>query len=103
MSDVFLDVADAMSPEERAMFLDKVVRGNPSLVGAKVADVLDMLVDHDAYLDVVELMYEAHRGDTDRPSLISVAVCAMAGTYGKVNTTWERVHSLITKTRPPNI
>lgn len=95
-----LAVEAAMSPEERRRFLANTVGVNPNLLGAKVADVLDMMLDHDAYLDTIEMMYEGHREDTELPTLIPITVCAIAGAYGKANVTWERVKSLIDVTRP---
>jgi len=48
----------AMTVTERRGFLDAVTSRNPRLDGAHVADVLSMLFDMDAHLDVTEPLYE---------------------------------------------
>jgi hypothetical protein len=93
--DVCLAVQEALSYEERKKFLANTVRDNPRLQGAKVADVLDILCDHNTYLDLVEPMYEAHHHATNSPQLIGICTRAIAVVYGTSHTTWGRVALLV--------
>lgn len=54
-----LAVECAMDPTAARRALDQFVELNPQLRGIKLADVLDMLRDVDAWLDLTEPVYEA--------------------------------------------
>lgn len=57
------DVTRRLSNVEASQFVNAVVRVNPHLRGAPVADVVAILDDHDAYLDRREPFWDAHAGD----------------------------------------
>jgi hypothetical protein len=53
-------VASALTEQEQAVFLAKVAATWPRMVGAKVADVLDMMDDHDMFVDQTDPFFELH-------------------------------------------
>src|SRR5256885_2278758 len=55
-----LAIEAAMSPEDQRALLDKAAVQNYWLRGAKVADVLDVYYDHDAFLERTEPFWDAH-------------------------------------------
>lgn len=81
-----LAVEAIMTPEERQAFLARLVDANPRLQGAQVADLLDILENGDARLDVLEderyeAVYdacEAAWGDLERRPGIGSLVASYA-------------------------
>lgn len=72
-------VACALTGEEQAQFTSYVSARWPRLRGAQVADVLDMAVDYDMFLDRTEPFYEKfHDQLPDAGYAISFAVRALA-------------------------
>lgn len=63
--------------------------------GAAVADVLDILLDHDAHLDVLEPMRERLAGNLENPRLLGPAALAVLYAYGEA--TDEKVLELIAR------
>ncbi len=61
--DAALAVDRAMTGPERALFLERVYNQQPRMVGAEVADVLDIWDSADAYLGLVEPFWEAHAAE----------------------------------------
>lgn len=61
-----LAIDRALTDEERALFLERVYNRVPRLVGAHVADVLDIWDNSDAFLGLTEPFWEAHAGELDR-------------------------------------
>ena len=57
---LFLGVEAILSDEEKDTFLENVFAEYPNLRGAHVADVLDIMYDHDEHLEVTEPQYEEH-------------------------------------------
>lgn len=55
-----LDVEAALTMEEKTTFLDRMTARNPGWRGAHVADLLDVMDDSDAHIDIVEPLCEAH-------------------------------------------
>jgi hypothetical protein len=55
-------VAHALTAAEREQFLAKTSRW-PGMNGADVADILELTVDHDLYLEETEPFFEAHEAD----------------------------------------
>jgi hypothetical protein len=53
-----LAVAHSLTEAERVLFLGRVARSYPRLNGADVADVLELTVDHDMFLDQTEPFFE---------------------------------------------
>jgi hypothetical protein len=71
-----LAVDRALTVEERGQFLAEVYNRIPRMVGAEVADVLDIWQNSDAFLGLVEPFWEAHRDELDRTRGIVYAVYA---------------------------
>lgn len=92
-------VEKAMTEEERQGFLDDLIMLNPHLRGAHVADLLDMLAESDANLDVIEPMYEEHGNEVPEPRLLNY--CTQVVLYQSSNRTapWEKVSELIERVR----
>lgn len=59
-NDAYMEIEARMTTEERALFLSVIHRTNPRLRGAKVADVLAMMDDQDAMLNLLEPFLETH-------------------------------------------
>jgi hypothetical protein len=97
MNTAILLAADkAVTPAEREAFL----RHFPRQQGAHVADVLDMLDNSDAYLEVVEPMYEMHNEAVAEPRLLRIATLLRVGILGSAdNVTWEAVQELVDRIR----
>lgn len=62
MRDPYVLIEKAMTDTERAAVLAWFTDRNPRLVGASVADALDMAVDHDSFLAVREPFVESPAG-----------------------------------------
>ena len=76
-------VEERMTEEERATFLTRIGALNPNLIGAKVADVLEMLDNSDAYLGAREPLYEELKDELTGEDAFGPAACAavvLAGT-----------------------
>lgn len=97
MNTAILLAADkAVSPVEREAFL----RHFPRQQGAHVADILDTLDNSDAYLEVVEPMYEMHGGAVAEPGLLRIATLLRVGILGSAdNVTWEAVQEIVDRIR----
>lgn len=96
-TDLLLAADQAVSPEERRAFLDHF----PKMQGAHVADILEMLDDNDAHLDVVEPMYEQHAHEVPEPGLLAIATHLCIGIRGDVTgVDWESVRELVERIRP---
>jgi hypothetical protein len=57
---LYLGVEEILTQDEKDRFLDKVFAAHPNLKGAHVADVIDIMSNHDMHLEYTEAMYEAH-------------------------------------------
>lgn len=55
----------ALTPAERALFLERVYNKMPRLVGAEVADVLDIWDNADYALGLTEPFWEQHEDELD--------------------------------------
>jgi hypothetical protein len=97
MNTSILIAADkAVTPLERKAFLGHF----PRQQGAHVADILDMLDNSDAYLEVVEPMYEMHGDAVSEPGLLRIATLLHVGILGSTdNVTWEAVQELVDRIR----
>ncbi|HIH2745017.1 TPA: hypothetical protein ACYLN4_000686 [Burkholderia lata] len=97
MTTSILIAADkAVTTDERKAFLGHF----PRQQGAHVADILDMLDNSDAYLEVVEPMYEMHGEAVSEPGLLRIATLLRVGILGSSeNVTWEAVQELIGRIR----
>lgn len=71
-----LAVDRALTDEERARFLAEVYNRMPRLVGAHVADILDIWQNSDAFLGLTEPFWEAHEAELNRTRGIIYAVYA---------------------------
>lgn len=88
--DAALAVEAALTPEEKRTILDQFQYG--PLNGAHVADILDILADHDALLELREPFYEngydqavqAYLGRDIDPTILSMAVLAVALLAGQI-------------------
>jgi hypothetical protein len=89
-TDVWLAADAAVTEDERRAFLDRF----PRLRGAYVADVLDILDNHDEYLDVLEPMHEEHGADVPNKRVLTAATLLCAGIHGADAVTWGRVREL---------
>jgi hypothetical protein len=58
-----LAVAGCLTDDERARFLAEVYNRMPRLVGASVADILDIWENGDAFLGLVEPFWERHEDE----------------------------------------
>jgi hypothetical protein len=67
-------VAHSLTAAERVLFLGKVARRYPRLLGADVADVLDFTNDYDEFLDQTEPFFE--RFDAQMPDVPGVIFAA---------------------------
>ena len=71
-----LAIDRALTPAERALFLERVYNRQPRMVGAEVADVLDIWQNSDAYLGLTEPFWEQHREELHRTRGMVYAVYA---------------------------
>ncbi len=60
MSDIYLDAEATMTEGQRAEFLRSAAAMFPTLRGARVADILDILTDSDWKCGEMEATYNAH-------------------------------------------
>lgn len=87
-------IAVAMTEEERTTFLKIIHEHNPNMRGAHVADVLDIMAQHDSHVGVVEEYLEQHQ--VEHPSLLGAAVRAMFFIKGgQSEVRWEDVEELM--------
>lgn len=85
-----LAVEEAMSEETKTDFLERVFAVNPQLRGAKVADVLDIFADADAYIEVTEPWWNRRTEDfagAER-QCAGYAAISSAVLYGDVDDEW---------------
>ena len=64
-TDPALLVDRALTPAERALFLERVYNNQPRMVGAEVADVLDIWDNADYALGLTEPFWERHAAELD--------------------------------------
>ncbi len=75
MSNLSVQIQNSMTAWERAHFMRRARHSNPRLKGpVKVADVIDMLVDMDAHLDITQPMIDHFAGDNDMDCVAPVAL-----------------------------
>lgn len=60
LTDIVLAVERGMTDDERSLVLSRWAKANPHYVGAHVADILDLLSDHDANLAQTEPWWDDH-------------------------------------------
>lgn len=77
--DIYIRVERLLTEEERKLFLAGVIKNNPQLNGAHVADILAIMDDSDFHLELVEPAYDALKDKVKEPDLISP--CAIAAFY----------------------
>lgn len=58
-----LRIEAIMTDDEKGAFIDQVYPLWPGLVGANVADILDIWENQDEYLDVTETLWDEHGDD----------------------------------------
>lgn len=88
----FIAADKALTSAERESFLDRFPRQN----GAHVADILSMMDNADANLELVEAMYDEHASEVAEPGLLSTAchVCAVLD-----QKSWEHISSMVDRIR----
>ncbi len=91
-----------MYEDERRRFLATAMRRHPKHFGASVADYLDLLDDHDALLDVIEPLYEAHGNEVPEPGLLRLAAYAEFYVHGPASMNWGHILSLVARVRLQN-
>ncbi len=98
----YVIIDQTLTDEERKMFLDTFIAANPSWKGALVADVLAMLVDSDARLDVTEPTCEALGNITGKAHIVPCALVVLfignaPGDSSGFNSFTEEVKSLVNR------
>ncbi|WP_121498232.1 hypothetical protein [Pseudomonas aeruginosa] len=91
-STYFIAADKALTSAEREAFLDRFPRQH----GAQVADILDMMDNADANLELIEAMYDEHGSEVGETGLLSTAchVCVVLG-----QTTWADISSMVARIR----
>jgi hypothetical protein len=97
--DYALAVERALCDEERARLLRRFLAYNPRWRGTEVADVLATLNDGDAFLDLLEPLYEDHGHEVPERGLLASAALAAALLDGPEAVTWARVRDLVLRVR----
>lgn len=60
---VFRNIDRALTPEERSAIVDRFAAANPHMRGAHFDDILEMLVDSDAYVAKTDPFFDTHQGE----------------------------------------
>lgn len=82
-TDHILAIETALTDQERKAILDRAAALNANYHGLKVGDVLGILLEHDAHLDVLEVMHDKHAASLKDPRLLAPAVLAVLYVYGQ--------------------
>lgn len=79
---LYLGVEHLLTESEKETFLANIGAAFPNLRGAQVADVIDILCDHDMHLEVTEPLYDEHATEIQeysQPRLFSL--CCYVALY----------------------
>jgi hypothetical protein len=77
--DALMAVARSLTPDETAAFLARLAPPGSRLHGAEVADLLDMLDQHDAWLDQIEPFYADNEHELPQVAGTRYALYALLG------------------------
>jgi hypothetical protein len=95
MVDISLQVERNMTTEERKLFLENFCAQNPHYRGAQVSDILSILCDTDAHLEVTDAMQEAHKEEVGKYPRGLYSMAVYVAIYCKMGTDWEIIRDLL--------